>query len=68
MASGGWIQNDEGVSAFDAVIDQMTVGHLWLLDNLNATSEIGWQIDPFGNMAGTARLFAQMGFKYQYVP
>ena len=59
------MQNDEAVSGFDAVVDQMTVGHRWLQENLNATTDIGWQLDPFGNMAATARLFAQMGFKYQ---
>jgi hypothetical protein len=50
-------------------VDQMTVGHLWLLDTLGpaAVPTIGWQIDPFGNMASTPRLFAQMGFKYQCV-
>ena len=34
----------QAVSSFDSVIDQMTVGHLWLQDTLNATSDIGWQV------------------------
>lgn len=48
--AGGWVQNDEAVSSFDAVIDQMTEGHLWLQDTLGGRSFIGWQLDPFGNM------------------
>ncbi len=69
ILGGGWVMNDEALPGFDAVIDQMTEGHLWLLNNIgpNAVAVAGWQIDPFGNMASTARLFSQMGFKYQCV-
>ena len=64
---GGWVQNDEAVSSYDGVIDQMTEGHLYLLKHFNASPSVGWQIDPFGNLAVTARLFRQMGFKHQCV-
>ena len=63
---GGWVQNDEAVSAFDSVINQMTVGHQYLLNEVGIDTAhapvAGWQIDPFGASAATPRLFAEMGF------
>ena len=41
---GGWVQNDEAVSSFDAVIDQMTLGHAFLAKHFNASVNIGWQV------------------------
>lgn len=63
--SGGWSMNDEAVSHYSAIIDQMTLGH----KNLNrifgqcgGVNHIGWQIDPFGHSREYASLLAQMGF------
>ena len=38
--------NDEAVASFDAVIDQMTTGHLWLQDIIgpDVRVEAGWQV------------------------
>eukprot|EP01133_Synstelium_polycarpum_P015071 gene15071-17840_t len=63
FVGGGWVQNDEAVSNFNDVLDQMTEGHLWLKDNLNQTVDYAWQIDPFGHSSLTPTMFAQFGFK-----
>lgn len=49
--SGGWSMNDEAAAHYLSIIDQMTFGHQWLIENFGhcAIPKIGWQIDPFGH-------------------
>jgi lysosomal alpha-mannosidase len=49
IINGGWVMNDEACTYYDDIIDQMTLGHKFMLDNLNITTDIGWHIDPFGH-------------------
>jgi hypothetical protein len=60
--NGGWCMNDEAAVYYEDSIDQMTVGHKFLLENFGFIPTIGWHIDPFGHAAAQAALFAQMGF------
>lgn len=63
--SGGWSMNDEAVSHYSAVIDQMTLGHkvlYQLFGQCGGIPKIGWQIDPFGHSREYASLLSQMGF------
>lgn len=63
--SGGWSMNDEAVSHYSAVIDQMTLGHKNLhriFGQCGGIPKIGWQIDPFGHSREYASLLSQMGF------
>jgi len=61
--NGGYCMNDEAAVYYEDSIDQMTIGHQFLLQNFNYIPEIGWHIDPFGHASAQAALFAQMGFK-----
>jgi len=61
--NGGYCMNDEAAVYYEDSIDQMTLGHQFLLENFNVTPDIGWHIDPFGHASAQAALFAQMGFK-----
>lgn len=61
--NGGYCMNDEADVYYEDSIDQMTLGHQFLLENFGVTPEIGWHIDPFGHASAQAALFAQMGFK-----
>lgn len=63
--SGGWSMNDEAVSHYTAIIDQMTLGHKnlhRLFGQCGGVPKIGWQIDPFGHSREYASLLSQMGF------
>lgn len=63
--SGGWSMNDEAVSHYSAIIDQMTMGHknlYRLFGQCGGIPKIGWQIDPFGHSREYASLLSQMGF------
>lgn len=62
MVGGGWIQNDEALPTYTAIIDQMTLGHQYLLERFGVRPTIAWQIDPFGHGGVTPQLFAEMGF------
>jgi lysosomal alpha-mannosidase len=64
FANGGYCVNDEAVTHYSNIIDQMTFG-LKLLDQIFGKCGhplISWQIDPFGASKEMASLYAQMGF------
>ncbi|EFA83012.1 alpha-mannosidase [Heterostelium album PN500] len=67
FVGGGWAQNDEAVTHYQAVLNQMTIGHQFLLGTFGVVPECGWQIDPFGPSTITAMLFKLMGFKYHII-
>jgi alpha-amylase/alpha-mannosidase (GH57 family) len=41
--------NDEAATYYEDIIDQMTVGHQFLLNTFGVIPTIGWHIDPFGH-------------------
>lgn len=54
--------HDEACPIYEDMIDNMMMGHDFILKEFNVTPRIGWQIDPFGHSNTNARLFAEMGF------
>lgn len=64
--NGGYCMNDEAAVYYEDSIDQMTLGHNFLLQNFGVVPTIGWHIDPFGHASAQAALFAQMGFTAFY--
>mmetsp|Transcript_38391 Transcript_38391/g.53426 ORF Transcript_38391/g.53426 Transcript_38391/m.53426 type:complete len:305 (+) Transcript_38391:452-1366(+) len=60
---GGWVQNDEAITSYEAIINQNELGHLWLQNILNTKPKIGWQIDPFGPSSANTHLFSLIGYK-----
>lgn len=63
FVNGGYCMNDEATVYYEDSIDQMTIGHQFILENFNIIPTVGWHIDPFGHASAQAALFAQMGFK-----
>ncbi|KAG0553507.1 hypothetical protein M758_12G017800 [Ceratodon purpureus] len=63
IVGGGWVMNDEANSHYFAIIEQMTAGNLWLLDNVGVSPKNAWAIDPFGHSPTMAYLLRRMGFE-----
>lgn len=61
--NGGMCMHDEAAPHYIDMIDQTTLGHLFLKNEFGVTPRIGWQIDPFGHSAVQAYLLgAEVGF------
>jgi len=63
FVGGGWCMNDEATVYYEDAIDQMSLGHQFLLSEFGVIPDIAWHIDPFGHASAQAALNAQMGFK-----
>lgn len=59
---GGWCMNDEANTNYVAEINQMTLGHQFILDNFGVRPKIAWHVDPFGSSSVTPTLWAMSGF------
>ena len=54
--------HDEACAHYEDMINNMMIGHEFLLREFGVKPRIGWSIDPFGHSSANARLFADMGF------
>lgn len=62
FVNGGWVMHDEASAHYVSMIDQTTMGHQFLLKELNYRPRVGWQIDPFGHSNTHAWLSSEVGF------
>ena len=60
--SGGWSMNDEGITHYNSIIDQHSLGAEFLKEQFGECGrpKLGWQIDPFGHSRETPSLFAHV--------
>lgn len=67
FVNGGWCMHDEATTHFMGMIDQTTLGHQFLKQELNVIPKVGWQLDPFGHSATQASLLtAKAGMNALY--
>ena len=59
---GGMSQHDELTTHYEDQINNMLLGHEFLLKEFGVRPRVGWQVDPFGHSSANARLFSEMGF------
>jgi alpha-mannosidase len=62
FVNGGWVMHDEASAHYVSMIDQTTLGHRFLLEELNYRPRVGWQIDPFGHSNTHSWLSSEVGF------
>ncbi|XP_052766949.1 alpha-mannosidase 2-like isoform X2 [Mya arenaria] len=60
---GGWVMPDEASTSYTSVIDQLTEGHQWLLDNLGVIPNNSWSVDPFGHSGTMPYIWKLAGMK-----
>lgn len=53
---------DEACTTYSAMIDQLTLGHQFLLNTFGVRPTKGWQIDPFGASSVTPIVYKLAGF------
>lgn len=62
LINGGWSMHDEACPIYEDIIDNMKIGHEFILKEFGVKPRIGWSIDPFGHSNANARMLAEMGF------
>ncbi|KAF5790866.1 putative alpha-mannosidase [Helianthus annuus] len=61
--NGGMCMHDEATPHYVDLIDQTTLGHMFINKEFGQKPRVGWQIDPFGHSAVQAYLLgAEVGF------
>jgi hypothetical protein len=67
FAGGSWVMHDEAAAHYVAMVDQTTLGHRFLKEELGFLPKVGWQIDPFGHSNTHASLISsESGFDALY--
>lgn len=67
FANGGWCMQDEATTHYIGMIDQTSLGHLFLKKELGVIPRVGWQLDPFGHSSTQASLLtSKVGFDALY--
>jgi Glycosyl hydrolases family 38 N-terminal domain/Alpha mannosidase middle domain len=69
FVNGGWVMHDEATTHVMGMIDQTTLGHLWISQIFGPEHNpvVGWQLDPFGHSASQAKyLSSDTGFQALY--
>lgn len=57
FTGGGWTQSDEAITRFEDMVDQTTLGHLWVASAMGSPPLLSaWQADPFGRSSSFAFL------------
>ena len=56
FVNGGWCMHDEASTHYIGMMDQTTLGHAFLHEQLGVIPTVGWQLDPFGHSATQASL------------
>ncbi|XP_076940855.1 alpha-mannosidase At3g26720-like [Bidens hawaiensis] len=65
--NGGMCMHDEATPHYIDLIDQTTLGHMFIDREFGQKPRVGWQIDPFGHSAVQAYLLgAEVGFDSLY--
>ncbi|GFN96295.1 alpha-mannosidase [Plakobranchus ocellatus] len=69
IVNGGWVMSDAGITMYNDIIDQHTLGFDFIREHLGACAQTrtGWHVDQFGHSSEHASIFAQMGYDALFV-
>eukprot|EP00002_Diphylleia_rotans_P015223 TRINITY_DN2949_c0_g1_i3.p1 TRINITY_DN2949_c0_g1~~TRINITY_DN2949_c0_g1_i3.p1 ORF type:complete len:804 (+),score=157.64 TRINITY_DN2949_c0_g1_i3:64-2475(+) len=60
---GGMCMHDEATTHYDGIINQLSLGHKFLMDTFGVVPKVGWHIDPFGASSSLPWLYHDIGFE-----
>ena len=63
FVGGGYVTNDEATPLYYDIIDQMRIGHQYLLEEFGIIPKTGWYIDSFGHSIGNAYILSELNFE-----
>ena len=63
FVSGGYVTNDEATPIYYDIIDQIRIGHQYLLEEFGIIPKTGWYIDSFGHSIGNAYILSELNFE-----
>ena len=66
FANGGWSATDEACPNYEDILNNMNLGHSFLLKEFGVKPRVGWHLDAFGHSSANARLFAEFGFEAMF--
>jgi lysosomal alpha-mannosidase len=67
FANGGWSATDEACPNYEDMINNMIIGHSFLMKEFGVKPRVGWHLDAFGHSATNARLFSDFGFEAMFL-
>lgn len=62
VASGSWSSFDEACPSFEDMINNLMIGHNFLMREFQYTPKVAWNIEAAGHSASAARIFSQLGY------
>ena len=63
FVGGGYVTNDEATPLYYDIIDQIRIGHQYLLEEFGIIPKTAWYIDSFGHSIGNAYILSELNFE-----
>lgn len=63
FVNGGWVASDEACPSFQDFIQNILVGHDFLMREFGVNPKIAWHADAFGHSMSNAQMFLDMGYE-----
>jgi alpha-mannosidase len=63
FVSGGWVASDEACPSFQDFLENIIVGHDFLMREFGVNPKIAWHVDAFGHSMGSAEMFLDLGYE-----
>ncbi|KAK0056601.1 lysosomal alpha-mannosidase [Biomphalaria pfeifferi] len=69
LVGGGWVMSDAGVTMYNDIIDQHTLGFDFIADTFGtcAQARTAWHVDLFGYSREHASILSQMGYDSLFI-
>jgi len=66
VASGSWSSFDEACLSFEDMINNLMMGHNFLMREFQYTPKVAWNVEAAGHSATAGRIFSQLGYQAQF--